>query len=51
MTREQEARITAFIGIYGCAIMANTAYSDWAAGFWIATSIFWLIRYFHLTNK
>ena len=45
----KEARIIAFIGIYGCLIMANTASGKIFPWFWIALFIFWLSRYIYLT--
>lgn len=47
----KENRIIAFIGVYGCMILANTSEKIYFAWFWGALAIYWLYRYVYLCAK
>jgi len=44
----KEARIIAFIGIYGSLIMANTTKGEIAPWFWMGCAIIYTLRYTYL---
>jgi len=44
----KEARIIAFIGIYGSLMLSNTSNGKILPWFYIALAIFWLGRYVYL---
>ena len=47
----KEARIIAFIGIYGSVILANTSGGKILPWLYITLAIFWLGRYIYLINN
>lgn len=47
----KEERIISFVGIHACIIMAKLSDANTIGWLWIATSVYWLVRYFYITIK